>query len=330
MSDYELKTKKCLHLIDQNYKKIISFRVAYKGINSMIIKILHPENELSALKIYPQFKDDKRNRLKNENILLKFFEFNEINNCPKLKYSDSENNFSLLSWIEGGKIKNINEINLEKISDFFNSINNPKLKRLKNIPYASEANFSLKGTQELILQITNKKKFEITDLPFNIDFRNWFVNDFVNEIVNTSRELEENYLYYDQNYKDQKIISQSDVGFHNILVKNKKLFFIDFEYAGWDNPMKFISDWILQPDSFFLQKKSLEYFQPLVKGLIKDINWKKNIKPYLLLYRLRWCLIISNKIFKQNKYHSKEQNEVFTKLRKYYLESKIYINNLYE
>ena len=59
--------------------------------------------------------------------------------------------------------------------------------------------------------------------------------------------------------KEEMIISPSDFGFHNVINKNNKLFFIDFEYAGLDDPIKLICDFYCQPDQF-INTKTKKYF----------------------------------------------------------------------
>ena len=51
--------------------------------------------------------------------------------------------------------------------------------------------------------------------------------------------------------EENRVISQSDVGFHNMLIGKNKVYFLDFEYAGWDDPGKLFSDLLLQPDNNF-------------------------------------------------------------------------------
>ena len=41
---------------------------------------------------------------------------------------------------------------------------------------------------------------------------------------------------------NQLILSPSDFGFHNIVKNKKKLYFLDFEYSGFDDPLKLLSD----------------------------------------------------------------------------------------
>ena len=43
------------------------------------------------------------------------------------------------------------------------------------------------------------------------------------------------------------ILSPSDIGFHNTLKCRNKIFFIDFEYFGLDDPIKITSDFIIHP-----------------------------------------------------------------------------------
>ena len=46
----------------------------------------------------------------------------------------------------------------------------------------------------------------------------------------------------------ERCLSPSDFGFHNaILANDGRLRFIDFEYAGWDDPSKLICDFFCQP-----------------------------------------------------------------------------------
>ncbi len=322
---------KCLYIINKEYKSISDYKIINKGTNSLVIKLVHSDSQYSILKIYPNFSEDKRNRLQNELNFLKFLQANNIKNIPTVYYSNPNSNFTILSWIEGSKLHSSENINLEEIANFIYLINDSKLKKLDLIQYASEANFNIEQTIKLINQIAQNKLNELKKYSEKNDFYNWFNNFLIKDIYLTFEEVEDNFLTENYNYEDKKIISQSDVGFHNILLENKckNLFFIDFEYAGWDNPMKFISDWILQPDSFFPEQKPLEFFQPLVNSVILDPNWKSNIKPYLLLYRLRWCLIISNKIFRLGDENKSAKKEIILKLKKYSEDSKNYIQTLY-
>ena len=108
------------------------------------------------------------------------------------------------------------------------------------------------------------------------------------------------------NFSNHKILSQSDIGFHNILKNNNKLYFIDFEYAGWDSPMKLYSDFILQPSGYYI-KKPVIFFTKILREIIYTRHIKDELYEYLLLYRLRWILIKMNLL--RNKRTKTNNNE---------------------
>ncbi len=88
---------------------------------------------------------------------------------------------------------------------------------------------------------------------------------------------------------EDRVLSPSDFGFHNALLEERAgtLRFLDFEYAGWDDPAKTACD-------FFCQ---VEVPVPLV-------HWERFVSPWpramtrarllLPLYRLKWCAILLN------------------------------------
>ena len=84
--------------------------------------------------------------------------------------------------------------------------------------------------------------------------------------------------------KNEIIVSPSDFGFHNIIKIKKKLFFIDFEYGGLDDPIKLLCDFLCNPD-YKITKADQEYFK---KKYFK-LFYYKNIEE-----NLTYCLIFIN------------------------------------
>ena len=90
---------------------------------------------------------------------------------------------------------------------------------------------------------------------------------------------------------DDCCVSPSDFGFHNAIKTKDGIRFIDFEFAGWDDPAKAVEDFILQP-----QVPVSRAISPLLEGLPRkrrtDIQQRViAMKPIL---RLKWvCIIMS-------------------------------------
>ena len=185
----------------------------------------------------------------------------------------------------GRKKVKITPNNVKDLIEFLIKIN-LNLKNHKNydLPNASEACFSIVGHK---LLITKKIKASINKIDQNIqidpNLRKLIIMELENKIVCINNLLRKkdfsnkDFTRYRLN-KYQKCISPSDVGFHNIINSNGKYFYIDFEYAGIDDPCKLIADLILQPD----------YPIPpnLIHLLLKLIN---NLKKISLIFKKDFC-----------------------------------------
>ena len=96
----------------------------------------------------------------------------------------------------------------------------------------------------------------------------------------------------------KKMISQSDVGFHNCGTTNGKVFFYDFEYAGYDHPIKLICDTYYQPEMKIHKVHILEF----IKKLEKNFKFKLPNNFYLFekLLKVKMMLIILNILIVSN------------------------------
>ena len=82
----------------------------------------------------------------------------------------------------------------------------------------------------------------------------------------------------------QRVVSPSDFGFHNCLVTDAGLRFIDFEYAGWDDPAKMACDFFYQPE--------VPVPQPFLPGFIERVE--AVVRLLLPVYGVKWCCIMLN------------------------------------
>ena len=90
-------------------------------------------------------------------------------------------------------------------------------------------------------------------------------------------------------------LSPSDFGFHNALLRESgETCFLDFEYAGWDDPAKMIGDFFSHPgvpvpDEHFDWFAAVA-FEPFVERE-RLIERTRCLQP---VSRIRWCCIILN------------------------------------
>ena len=93
----------------------------------------------------------------------------------------------------------------------------------------------------------------------------------------------------------ESVLSPSDFGFHNALLGPEGgLRFIDFEYAGWDDPAKLICDFFCQPQT----PVPLEFWGYFVGGLLDGLKLDGGLAPrarrLLPAFQIKWCCIMLN------------------------------------
>jgi len=126
---------------------------------------------------------------------------------------------------------------------------------------------------------------------------NFLNNEIIPSFKKINKEINNNFNKKQIKKKlnrNDMILSPSDFGFHNIIKSKDNLFFIDFEYAGWDDPIKLICDFFLNPD-YLISKANKKYFLSnffhIFRG--KILNYGK----FRLIYKfhfLKWvCVILS-------------------------------------
>jgi hypothetical protein len=93
----------------------------------------------------------------------------------------------------------------------------------------------------------------------------------------------------------ERCLSPSDFGFHNaIRERNGTLRFIDFEYAGWDDPAKLICDFFCQPDVRVPMIFFPRFEEALSSLFDRPEDLKKRVRLLFPLYGIKWCCIMLN------------------------------------
>jgi hypothetical protein len=92
----------------------------------------------------------------------------------------------------------------------------------------------------------------------------------------------------------ERVISPSDFGFHNCIATDSGLKFIDFEYAGWDDPAKTVCDFFCQP-AVPVPREHLERFLSAVADASHDpAGLRDRVSRLLPVYEIKWCCIMLN------------------------------------
>ena len=279
------------------YKNIAIVKIG-GGKNSRVYHLKCNDDLSLVAKIY--YKNENKNRFKVEHSALCFLRDNGISCVPDIIHSDQKNGYIIYKYIEGIKL-NSNEIkhkDIDKVVDFIKHINKLKLnKNAKYLPDAAEACTSISSViSNIEFRLERLLKIDHTKL------KKYLEQEFIphlKDIKQLCKKQANEYGYaFNKSFPlEDKILSPSDFSFHNILKTNTgDLFFLDFEYFGWDDPVKLISDFLLHPGTN-LNNNLKKYF---LNKILKIFPLQQRLEIMYPLFGLKWCLILLNEFLKDN------------------------------
>lgn len=272
------------------------------GGNNRTFKV-ETANRVFAAKKYFSHQADQRDRLGAEYSFLTYAKSVAQEMAPKPYAQNPDQKIALYEFIEGRPFTAKDEITQGEVDEairFFCLLNAPVARRqavhLKN---ASEACFSIQEHFTLI----NARIEQIQQIPLDTEEMqaaryyaeklNEFWSNFVDQVEDTAQR--ERFNLTAPLELEQRCISPSDFGFHNALrVPGGRIRFLDFEYAGWDDPAKMAGDFFAQIAIPIPE----EYFDPFIRKTMVLFPGPENLlrraKILRPAYQVKWCCIALN------------------------------------
>lgn len=271
-------------------KKNIYFqKILNGGKNSKVLKFSDRKNYY-VIKIYKDLY-----RLKREKSFYVFLKKNKVSSVPNLLYFNEKLKIIIFDFVIGKKVKKISKSDITKLLIFLNTINQ---KKKLNMP------LSIGGIKNRADHIKLCQK-KINDLKFinhkffkNNKLKNFIYSDLIPTFEYYKNKTNNNIFkkYLINLSKKDLILSPSDIGFHNILKDEKKLIFIDFEYAGLDDPLKLICDFLVQPDQKITSAQKKQFVENKLFSKSRSSNIGDLVNLFLPFHKLKWCCIMLNEI----------------------------------
>ena len=266
------------------------------GGNSDVYQIRIQGFESLALKHYPDRLLDRRPRLETEFHSLQLLRKNGMTNIPKAIEKKAEVGLGLYEWIEGRKITAPTTQDLELVILFVKQLTwISKKVDPDDFTTASEACLSAK---ELIRQVQYRLEnlYRIGGKKSDLIF---FLEDVFSPLWNQIKDKCISF-WPEESLESalplrKQILSPSDFGFHNCLMRNdENLFFLDFEYFGWDDPVKLAADFIWHPAMRLDDNLKQKWKNATISLYSSDLYFEKRLNASMPLYGMRWALIILN------------------------------------
>ena len=256
------------------------------GRNSRIFHVRAPSGEY-ALKCYPA-NDDPRDRLGSEAGALTLMQ--GIAAVPRLHGVDRARGCVLLGWIDGVPVDAVTDADIDAGVAFLAAVH--ALRRHADAaaqPPASEA--CLSGA-EIVRQV-EARLARLRATGALTDFLARAFEPAFRAAVARAREAPRLDFAADIPHQWRSLVP-SDFGYHNALRRpDGSLAFVDFEYFGWDDPVKLTADILLHPGRP-LAAPQRRRFRAAAERLYDDPHFTARLAAHLPLFALRWVLILLN------------------------------------
>lgn len=268
------------------------------GNNRVYVVSLHGRR--LVVKQYFSHPSDRRDRLRAEQAFLKYAEVAGISCVPRVIACSTEHGFGVYEYIEGRRLQgsDVSEARLWEAAAFFLKLNDSAHRTAaEELSAASEACFSV----EEHFAMVDLRIARLTNIPATAEI-DLAAQDFVRELASYWNRVK-SHIASKADRLGQELagrviescISPSDFGFHNALVRTSgELCFLDFEYAGRDDPAKMVGDFFSHP----AVPVPAEHFEEFVRVTMSFSPHARLLETRSRLlfpvFQTKWCCIILN------------------------------------
>lgn len=264
--------------------------------NNQVFRVETPKAR-ALLKVYFQHPDDPRDRLGAEIAFSRFAWGQGVRCVPQPLACDRSHQLGLYEFIEGRPFSASAEVTQDRVEaalDFFCQVNRARqAPQAAALPVASEAYFTLADH----LDCVERRLASLHDLddpsPVGQDAAR-FIRQELAEVWKDVRD-DVGAVLTEPLPQHERCLSPSDFGFHNaLLTAQDQVRFVDFEYAGWDDPAKMVCDFFCQP----AVPVPLEFYDRVVDRITSEPGvaapCRQRLAALWPVYQVKWCCLLLN------------------------------------
>jgi Phosphotransferase enzyme family len=271
------------------------------GKNNQVYRVATDVGDAVVLKSYFSDPRDPRDRLAAEWGFLRHTWSRGVRAVPEPLASDAASRAGLYSFVPGRKLlaTELKPHHIDGAIDFVLTVNAAP-RTPESLAPASEACFSLadhiatverRVTRLATLDPKTPHVQQAQHLVDEVLLPKW---DAVK--ARLTRDARDAGLEIGRALRPEECcLSPSDFGFHNALAdETGRVIFLDFEYAGRDDPAKLVSDFFCQPEIPVPLNYHPGFLTRLADGLELDDAGRARCRILLDAYRIKWSCIILN------------------------------------
>jgi hypothetical protein len=274
-----------------------SIEVVGGGRNSRVYRVEIGERRF-ALKRYPSLAGDPRDRLGTEVEALRLLADRELSNIPRVVAIDRDRNFVLLSWLDGAPVTSVGDFDIDQAAAFLEIIH--RMRRRAATAFHREAAEACLSGQELETQIRHRLATLHAQCAGDTTLVTFLRDSFEPLLENLAKDAKREMAAAGLDFpatlpQEKRSLVPADFGFHNSLRRaDGTLVFVDFEYFGWDDPVKLTADVLHHPGTPMGQSQRDRFRRAALDIYGEDASFSARLGALYPLFGLRWALILLN------------------------------------
>jgi hypothetical protein len=276
---------------------ITQIELISRGRNSRVYRV-RSETMTFALKQYPPRQNDPHDRLDTEVDALRLMKRHRFDTVPDVIAVNRDRGFALLSWIDGSPVTAVSTADMDQAVAFLGAVH--ALRQSSGFAqrrHAAEACLSGAAIEQ---QIRARLK-RLEELPVGEEQLHAFLQvsfkPTFDALIGQARErmCAAGLEFAGVLPQRKRSLVPSDFGFHNSLRRpTGSLAFFDFEYFGWDDPVKLVADVLLHPGTPIEQPLRQQFRRAAERLYGGDSTFLPRLDALFPLFGLRWVLIMLN------------------------------------
>lgn len=270
------------------------------GMNNRVFRVTSGQGE-ALLKAYFHHPEDPRDRLATEYGFCAFAWSHGVRALPQPLAADPVHHLAVYEFVHGRRL-NPGEVTADHVAQalaFYRDLNRCR-EDAHDLPAASEACFSLADHLATVQRRVDRLAGISAADPVGAEAADFLRDDLLPAWKEVASEVQTQAatrgLALAEPLSDaDRCLSPSDFGFHNALQESGgRLRFLDFEYAGWDDPTKLVCDFFHQPAVPVPAEHCESFAQQIAESLGDPAYHRARFSLLMPVYRLKWCCILLN------------------------------------
>jgi hypothetical protein len=263
------------------------------GRNARVWRI-ESDGAPTVLKQYPRQAGNPHDRLAAELAALALMQRAGFESAPRVIATDRDAGALLMTWIDGEAVAEPRAADAEAAAAFLAALH--ALRQTADIPHTQLAAEACLSGAGIASQIAHR-----FDRLADVARGETALAAFLSEVFAPAHErliaaARRAGFFTAVLPQARRTLAPADFGFHNALRRlDGALAFVDFEYFGWDDPVKLTSDLLLHPGTH-LAGPVREHLRIACTQIYAatDAQFTTRLEAFHPLFALRWTLILLN------------------------------------